>query len=157
MQSFVKRQLRHFNCHCKPDFVARLVGFSCQLPLQTKNCSHGWFLFHSFVILKDKIFFTTAIAIQISLFAWLVKLFHINQTKTIFLVRLRCSNMRLTRKLFHIRQTKLACYQPNSLDAPSMSPISPSYLVVLITSKRGKLISAGTLATVVASYVVLIS
>ena len=27
-----------------------------------------------------------------------------------------------------------------------MSPISPSYLVVLITSKRGKLISAGTLA-----------
>ena len=35
--------------------------------------------------------------------------------------------------------------------------ISPSCLVVLITSKRGKLISAGTLATVVASYVVLIS
>ena len=45
----------------------------------------------------------------------------------------------------------------HSLDAPSMSPLSPSYLVVLITSKRGKLISAGTLATVVASYVVLIS
>ena len=34
----------------------------------------------------------------------------------------------------------------HSLDAPSMSPLSPSYLVVLITSKRGKLISAGTLA-----------
>ena len=41
----------------------------------------------------------------------------------------------------------LVCYQP----------ISPSYLVVLITSKRGKHISAGTLATVLASYVVLIS
>ena len=140
-------------------------------------------------MLKDKIFFTTAIAKQISLFAWLVKLFHINQTKTIFLVRLRCSNMRLTRKLFHINHknnfslslvrfrcfnmkltresfhinqplllsTNLSCYQPNSLDAPSMSPLSPSYLVVLITSKRGKLISAGTLATVVASYVVLLS
>ena len=169
--------------------------------------------------------------IQISLFARLVK--HLphqpNQSKTIFLVRLRCSNRKLTRKLFHNRQTKLSgystsgrikpsCYssllfrrlfhialninvetqrmgngnkvlttktsslsrqvpllqheaderviphQPtshvtsgHSLDAPSMSPLSPSYLVVLITSKRGKLISAGTLATVVASYVVLIS
>ena len=71
--------------------------------------------------------------------------------------------------LFHINpnflsSTQLSCYQPtshatsgHSLNAPSLSPLSPSYLVVLITSKRGKLISAGTLATVVASYVVLIS
>ena len=32
-------------------------------------------------MIKDKIFFTTAIEKQISLFAWLVKLFNINQTK----------------------------------------------------------------------------
>ena len=70
-------------------------------------------------MLKDKIFFTTAIAKQISLFAWLVKLFHINQTKTIFLVRLRCSNRRLTRKLFHIRQTKLSGYSTSGRIKPS--------------------------------------
>ena len=60
--------------------------------------------------------------------------------------------------LFHINptlllSTQLSCYQPtshatsgHSLNAPSLSPLSPSNLVVLITSKRGKLISAGTLA-----------
>ena len=49
----------------------------------------------------------------------LVKLFHINQTKTIFLVRLRCSNRRLTRKLFHIRQTKLSGYSTSGRIKPS--------------------------------------
>ena len=67
-------------------------------------------------------------------------------------------NNQMTRELFHINptfllSTQLSCYQPtshatsgHSLNAPSLSPLSPSYLVVLITSKRGKLISAGTLA-----------
>ena len=49
---------------------------------------------------------------------WL-KLFHINQTKTIFLVRLRCSNRKLTRKLFHNRQTKLSGYSTSGRIKPS--------------------------------------
>ena len=42
-----------------------------------------------------------------------------NQTKTIFLVRLRCSNRKLTRKLFHNRQTKLSGYSTSGRIKPS--------------------------------------
>ena len=53
------------------------------------------------------------------LLSTMLKLFHINQTKTIFLVRLRCSNRKLTRKLFHIRQTKLSGYSTSGRIKPS--------------------------------------
>ena len=42
-----------------------------------------------------------------------------NQSKTIFLVRLRCSNRKLTRKLFHNRQTKLSGYSTSGRIKPS--------------------------------------
>ena len=75
-------------------------------------------------------------------------IFHINQPKTIFLVRLCCSQHETDEEVIPSRQTKLACYQPNSLDAPSRrtklachqpaslvclvrcQPIPPSYLIV---------------------------
>ena len=66
------------------------------------------------------------------------------------LVRFRCLNVKMTREFGWCGITRWQ-------ESYSTSPISPSYLVVLSTSKRGKHISAGTLATVLASYVVLIS
>ena len=48
-------------------------------------------------------------------------IFNINQTnpKAIFLVRLRCSNRKLTRKLFHNRQIKLSGYSTTGRIKPS--------------------------------------
>ena len=110
-----------FASRYNPDFSACLAGCSCQLPLPTRQLLTWLVLFQSFVNDKDEIFFTIAMKIQISLSARLVK--HLphqpNQSKTIFLVRLRCSNRKLTRKLFHNRQTKLSGYSTSGRIKPS--------------------------------------
>ena len=110
-----------FACHCNPDFAARLVGFSCQLPLPTRLLLAWLVLFQSFVNVKRQnllynCHWKTDFVIRLVGEA----LPHQpNQTKTIFLVRLRYSNRRLTRKLFHIRQTKLSGYSTSGRIKPS--------------------------------------
>ena len=93
---------------------------------------------------------------------WTRELFHIKQNQTLLLFSVAVPSLFhicIMKKISMVLQWLICTWTTRSRStiAPSMSPISPSYLVVLITSKRGKLISAGTLATVVASYVVLIS
>ena len=110
-----------FASRYNPDFSDSLTGCSYKLPISSRPLLAGLVLFQSFANDKDEIFFTSAMKIHISLSARLVK--HLphqpNQTKTIFLVRLRCPNRKLTRKLFHNRQTKLSGYSTTDRIKPS--------------------------------------
>ena len=62
-----------FASRYNPDFSAFLANCSCQLPLPSRQLFAWLVLFQSFVNDKDEIFFTSAMKIQISLSARLVK------------------------------------------------------------------------------------
>ena len=94
----------HVNCHYQPD-----------------SCSHGWFCFRALSMIKTKSSLQLPWKYRFRYPPGWWSIFHINQTnpKTIFLVRLRCSNRKLTRKLFHNRQTKLSGYSTSGRIKPS--------------------------------------
>ena len=81
----------HVNCHCKPE---------C--------CSHGWFLFHSFVNVKrQNLHFNCHCKTDFVIRLVGEAIPHQPQKQFLSLVRFRCFNMKLTRELFHINQTLL--------------------------------------------------
>ena len=94
----------HVNCQYHPD-----------------NCWQGWFCFRALPMIKTKSFLQVPWKYIFRYPPGQWSIFNINRTnpKAIFLVRLRYSNRKLTRKLFHNRQTKLSGYSTTDRIKPS--------------------------------------